>query len=85
MNYIGQYSDLDLVWTLPRRYQINTFLAELVKVEFCAPMRLDGELVGEDGAGVNWRELHAGGAECVVKSATGVVLCSRETFVGNSA
>jgi phosphoribosyl-dephospho-CoA transferase len=37
-------------------------------------MRLDGELVRDDGAGVNWRELHAGVGEVLLKTSSGVTL-----------
>ena len=36
------------------------------------PMRIDGEVVRADGAGVNWRELWSGTREVLVKSAAGV-------------
>jgi phosphoribosyl-dephospho-CoA transferase len=45
-------------------------------------MRVDGELLRTDGAGVNWRELHAGDAELALKTAADVVLYSRESFIG---
>jgi len=41
-------------------------------------MRLDGELVRDDGAGVNWRELHSGARELLVKTTDGVALLDRE-------
>lgn len=82
LDYLRPGSDLDLVWTLPRRDRIHPFLAELADIESRAPMRLDGELVREDGAGVNWRELHAGSAELALKTATDVCLCSIDTFIG---
>jgi phosphoribosyl-dephospho-CoA transferase len=83
LDYLGPGSDLDLVWTLPRRDLIPPFLAELADIDSRAPMRLDGELVREDGAGVNWRELHAGSAEVALKTATDVRLCSIDTFIGS--
>ena len=85
LTYLGPASDLDLVWPLPRRERIGALLAELAQVEAGAPMRLDGELVRADGAGVNWRELHAGIAELALKTATEVVLCSIDAFAGEPA
>lgn len=80
LQYMGPNSDIDLAWTLPRRERIDGFLAELAAIESTAPMRLDGELVRPDGAGVNWRELHAGTDGLLLKTAAEPVLCSREAF-----
>ncbi|MGJ7609666.1 MULTISPECIES: malonate decarboxylase holo-[acyl-carrier-protein] synthase [unclassified Variovorax] len=78
--YLGHGSDIDLTWTLPRRARIDGFLAELAAIESAAPMRLDGELVRPDGAGVNWRELHAGADELLLKTTGDPALCSRNAF-----
>jgi phosphoribosyl-dephospho-CoA transferase len=83
LGYLGPDSDLDIVWSLPHRTQFTEFLARLGKIESRAPMRIDGELTREDGAGVNWRELHAGASEVVLKSWAGVCLCSVAAFVGS--
>jgi len=85
LTYLGPGSDLDLVWTLPRRERIGQLVAGLAEIESRAPMRLDGELVRADGAGVNWRELHAGAQELALKTATDVVLCSVDDLVGEAA
>lgn len=79
--YLSPSSDLDLVWTLPRREHISAFLAELAEIETQAPMRLDGELIRVDGSGVNWRELHSGSKDLALKTPTDVQLCSYEAFV----
>ena len=52
--------------------------ADLAAIEAAAPMRLDGELVRDDGAAVNWREFHAGAREILVKTIDGVALLDRE-------
>jgi phosphoribosyl-dephospho-CoA transferase len=85
LNYLGPTSDVDIAWTLPGRDQIDSFLDELAQIDSRAPVRLDGELVRADGAGVNWRELHAGGAEVALKTATQVMLSSRAAFIGAAA
>lgn len=82
LGYLGPDSDLDVVWSLPHRTQMTEFLAGLAEIESRAPMRIDGELTREDGAGVNWRELHAGASELALKSSAGVRLCSVAAFVG---
>ncbi|CAG9226923.1 hypothetical protein BVI434_4790002 [Burkholderia vietnamiensis] len=43
-------------------------------------MRIDGELLRDDGAGVNWRELHARLPDVAVKTALAVELMSVEAF-----
>jgi phosphoribosyl-dephospho-CoA transferase len=82
LEYLSPRSDLDIMWTLPSLDVIHMFLADLAEIESRAPMRLDGELVRADGAGVNWRELHAAASELVLKTATNVVLCPRDSFIG---
>lgn len=81
LHYLGPNSDIDLAWTLPRRDRLDSFLAEVAAIESEAPMRLDGELLRADGAGVNWRELHAGADDLLLKTAAEPLLCSREAFV----
>jgi phosphoribosyl-dephospho-CoA transferase len=83
LDYLGPDSDLDLVWSLPHRTQMSEFLTRVAEIESHAPMRIDGELAREDGAGVNWRELHAGASELALKSWTGVRPCSVAAFVGS--
>lgn len=85
LEYLSPRSDLDIIWTLPGLDVIHMFLADLAAIESHAPMRLDGELVRADGAGVNWRELHAAASELVLKTATDVILCPRESFMGTSS
>jgi phosphoribosyl-dephospho-CoA transferase len=80
--YLSPDSDLDIVWSLPHRTQMTDFLTRLAEIESQAPMRIDGELTREDGAGVNWRELHAGASELALKSWSGVRSCSVAEFVG---
>jgi phosphoribosyl-dephospho-CoA transferase len=81
LTYLSPSSDLDVIWTLPSRERIATFLAELADIETQAPMRLDGELIRADGSGVNWRELHAGSKDLALKTPVDVQLCSYEAFV----
>jgi len=81
LTYLSPSSDLDVIWTLPSRERIATFLAELADIEAQAPMRLDGELIRADGSGVNWRELHAGAKDLALKTPVDVQLCSYEAFV----
>jgi phosphoribosyl-dephospho-CoA transferase len=83
LDYLGPDSDLDVVWSLPHRTQMTEFLTRVAEIEAHAPMRIDGELIREDGAGVNWRELHTGAAELALKSLTGVRPCSVAAFVGS--
>jgi phosphoribosyl-dephospho-CoA transferase len=80
--YVGPDSDLDLLWTLPSRERLHALMARVAAIESGAPMRMDGELVRDDGAGVNWRELASGASEVVLKTATDVALCSVDDFVG---
>lgn len=56
--YLTDASDLDLLWPVPGALDPRLLVA-LAEIAAEAPMRLDGEIVLPDGAGVNWRELHA--------------------------
>ncbi|MHC2089610.1 malonate decarboxylase holo-[acyl-carrier-protein] synthase [Methylobacterium sp. CM6244] len=56
LSYLGSGSDLDLLWPVSGRVDPR-FLQGLARIEAGAPMRLDGEIVLPDRAGINWREL----------------------------
>lgn len=58
--YLSPSSDLDLLW--PGAAD-RGFLEGLARIEAGAPMRLDGELLLDDGFGVNWREVLAAGPD----------------------
>ncbi len=77
--YLGEDSDLDLLWDLPEPNRVDCLLAAIAGVERQAPMRLDGEILGRCGA-VNWRELKAGG-EILVKALAGVRLMARGEYL----
>lgn len=81
LNYLTVRSDLDLLLPLPCSGNLPRLTAELAAIEATAPMRLDGELVRSDGAAVNWRELHAGAREVLVKTVSGVDLLQANDFL----
>jgi len=67
--YLSPHSDVDLLWRLTANSkQIRQWLDELAMLDAAAPMRLDGELLRADGAGVNWRELQGGAATVLLKA-----------------
>jgi phosphoribosyl-dephospho-CoA transferase len=80
--YLHSQSDLDLLWVIPDRQRAAALLLELRHLEETAPMRLDGEVLLSDGAGVNWRELldamERHGGNVLVKTMRGVE--TRRTF-----
>jgi phosphoribosyl-dephospho-CoA transferase len=81
MNYLTAGSDLDLLLSLPRSRDLEQLTAELAAIEATAPMRLDGEITRDDGAGVNWRELHTGAREVLVKTTDGVAFLDANLFL----
>lgn len=81
LDYLTDGSDLDLLLPFSRETDIARLMASLAAIEAGAPMRLDGELVREDGAAVNWREIHAGARELLVKSPSGVALLGADDFL----
>ncbi|MCA8406791.1 malonate decarboxylase holo-[acyl-carrier-protein] synthase [Burkholderia cenocepacia] len=80
--YLSASSDLDLVFPLPVPVLLVPLLEGLAAIDARAPMRIDGELLRDDGAGVNWRELHARLPEVAVKSAIAVELMRADAFTG---
>ncbi len=71
-------SDLDLLWR-PEPHRRRALLDTLARLDG-NPMRLDGEIMLEDGGGASWRELHAAAegraASVAVKTVDGVALCA---------
>jgi phosphoribosyl-dephospho-CoA transferase len=83
LDYLTDGSDLDLLLPVSRGSDLVRLTAELAAIEAVAPMRLDGELVRDDGAGVNWRELHAGVGEVLLKTSSGVTLQKANFFLSS--
>ncbi|HEY9212541.1 MAG TPA: malonate decarboxylase holo-[acyl-carrier-protein] synthase [Ancylobacter sp.] len=81
LDYLTASSDLDLLLHVHRDTDIARLATELAGIEALAPMRLDGELIRDDGAAVNWRECHAGAREVLVKSLAGVALLDTRLFL----
>ncbi|MGU7842223.1 malonate decarboxylase holo-[acyl-carrier-protein] synthase [Burkholderia sp. AW33-5] len=82
--YLSPSSDLDIVFPLPAAASLAALLDGLAALDARAPMRIDGELLRDDGAGVNWRELHARLPEVAVKTAVAVELMSADAFTGGT-
>jgi phosphoribosyl-dephospho-CoA transferase len=84
LDYVTDRSDLDVLFEFRRETDIDRFVADVAAIETDAPMRLDGELMGADGAAVNWREFHSGTSELLVKSLARVVLLGRHQFMSGA-
>ncbi|PCE27245.1 malonate decarboxylase holo-[acyl-carrier-protein] synthase, partial [Burkholderia ubonensis] len=82
--YLTGASDLDVFFPLPGIAHAATLLDGLAAIDAHAPMHVDGELLRDDGAGVNWRELHAGLPDVAIKTADGVALGSAAGFLAGS-
>jgi phosphoribosyl-dephospho-CoA transferase len=81
LQYLTDRSDLDLLFNVSRETDLKLLARGLAMIEASAPMRLDGEFVRFDGAAVNWRELHAGAKELLVKTLRGIHLLDSRMFV----
>ena len=55
--YLTSRSDLDLLWPVADELSAVSLVQDLLRLDARGPVRIDGELVLPDGAGVNWREL----------------------------
>ena len=84
LNYLTARSDLDFTLSLPHPRDFAELMTELGSIDSAAPMRLDGEIVRDDGAGVHWRELHAGAREVLAKTVGGPTLLNSAEFTGGS-
>ncbi|MEA2801648.1 MAG: phosphoribosyl-dephospho-CoA transferase, partial [Rhodospirillaceae bacterium] len=80
LTYLTASSDLDLLLPIRRSSDLAQLTTDLATIEAAAPMRLDGELVRDDGVGVNWREIHTGAREVLVKSTDDVALLDTNLF-----
>lgn len=85
LDYLTDRSDLDLLLDINGDTDLDRLTADIALIEAGAPMRLDGELMREDGAAVNWREFHAGAAEVLIKRIDGVALVDRRQFMSAGA
>lgn len=81
LSYLTGRSDLDLLLDVRRDTDLDRLAADVAAIEARAPMRLDGELMREDGAAVNWREFHDGTSEVLIKRLDGAALLDRNLFM----
>ena len=81
LDYLTALSDLDLLLDVRQDTNLGRLTADLAAIEAESPMRLDGELMRDDGAAVNWREVHAGAGEVLVKHLNGIGLLDRNLFI----
>ena len=72
--YLTATSDLDLLWPIGDRNCAIDLVNRLAAVAAEGSVRLDGEVILPGGGGVNWRELHSGASEVLVRTMTGVQL-----------
>jgi phosphoribosyl-dephospho-CoA transferase len=81
LDYLTDRSDLDLLFDVGLETDLDRVVADVAAIEADAPMRIDGELMREDGAAVNWREFYAGVSQILVKSIESVGLIDRGQFI----
>ncbi len=81
--YLTPTSDLDLLLPCAGASTVDSQTAALAAAEARAPMRIDAELVRPDGAAVDWREMHSGTAEILVKTTRSVAMVRRASFLGD--
>ena len=84
MDYVTAESDLDVLMYVGSKVDALRLLAGMARIEARAPMRVDGELVREDGAAVNWRELRGGAREVLLKSVGSIDLVHPQSFLSRN-
>jgi phosphoribosyl-dephospho-CoA transferase len=84
LGYVTGHSDLDVLLDVRRHTNLDRLVAHIAAIEAGAPMLLDGELMREDGAAVNWREFHGGSEQVLVKSMETVSLLDRGQFISGA-
>ncbi|MBS7705689.1 malonate decarboxylase holo-[acyl-carrier-protein] synthase [Chelatococcus asaccharovorans] len=80
LQYLTDRSDLDFALHVSRDTPLRALAKVIADLEVDAPMRLDGEFI-RGGSAVNWRELHAGAREVLVKTPAGVSLLDADEFI----
>jgi phosphoribosyl-dephospho-CoA transferase len=85
LDYVTGRSDLDLLLDVGGEADLDGLTAGVAAIEAAAPMRIDGELMRDDGAAVNWREYRAGAGQVLVKRIDGVSLIDRQQFISERA
>ncbi|SFV37049.1 malonate decarboxylase holo-[acyl-carrier-protein] synthase [Hyphomicrobium facile] len=80
LDYLTDQSDLDVLFHIDRDTDLYGLTADIAVADALAPMRIDGELMRSNGAAVNWREIHTGATEILVKTTGGVGLFETDLF-----
>ncbi len=80
LDYLTDSSDLDFLLHVHRDTDLYLLASDLAEIDAAAPMRIDGELMRGDGAAVNWREVHNGAREVLVKTLGGITLLDPNLF-----
>lgn len=80
LDYLTDRSDLDFTLHVRRDTPIRRLAEAVADLEIDAPMRLDGEFI-RGGCAVNWRELHGGARELLVKTVAGITLFDTSEFL----
>lgn len=82
LDYLSPSSDLDLLFAIAPETQVAALLEGLARIDACAPMRLDGEILRLDaGVAANWRELSTGAEEILVKTSQSAALWPSRAFL----
>jgi phosphoribosyl-dephospho-CoA transferase len=83
--YVGEDSDIDLLWDPGSAAKIATLVATLTQWERSVQRRADGEVLMSNGDAVCWRELAGESKHVLVKSQSTVALRSRAEVLARFA
>jgi phosphoribosyl-dephospho-CoA transferase len=68
LTYLHEGSDVDLLWRVMHREQAQELVRAVARCALTSPVRIDGELLFPDGAGIHWREWQRGADEVIVRT-----------------
>lgn len=81
LDYLTPSSDVDVLFCLRGTTNVQGLVAAIGHIDSKAPMRIDGELLREDGAAASWREIHEGASDVLVKTERSVALREASSFM----
>ncbi|SHG59788.1 phosphoribosyl-dephospho-CoA transferase [Kaistia soli DSM 19436] len=85
LDFLTPASDLDLLIEIGPETDLVGLAADLTTIAQRAPMRLDGEFMGPDGAACKWREIGRDSDPVLIRTADGLSLGPSNSILSGGA